>query len=375
MIGAITWYRCWVREAASSAPYDSWTGTDFFAVVDPQPIVPSAPSALSNLPARAGVPLTFVAPATGGIQPLEYQFWRFDSDVGWTKVQDYGPSSTYTWWTPGTRDVGSHALQAWVRSLGSAAAYEAWSGTGFFEVQCPVITLTGYDNAYLSDRPSYPSDQPPPSYCSSQDCPLSDVAFLGQPFTISANVCGGTGEPLEYQFRRVKIGVTDWEIVQDFGGPGTFTWTPSALPSDGAAGFYGIDVRTRRVGFGSITAYESRDTKTVSLTQPAPDLDVAITSPPITARAGKAAVFTYVITNVGPTTFSSSCSINYSVGGLVSGSRPVLTPVAPSASVAESVTLTLPSTPGAYYLTVEHSCSPDLNPNNNRRSIAVRILP
>lgn len=365
----------WVKSSFSSAPYDAWAGTGLFPVVEPQPIVPSAPSALSNLPARAGVPLTFVAPATGGIQPLEYQFWRFDSNVGWTKVQDYGPSSTYTWWTPGVRDVGSHALQAWVRSMGSTAPYEAWSGTGLFEVGCPAITLTAYDNAHLSDLLSYPSDQPPPSYCSSQDCPLGDVAFLGQPFTISASVCGGTGEPLEYQFRRVKIGVTDWEIVQDFGGPDTFTWTPSALPGDGAAGFYGLDVRTRRVGFGSITAYESRDTKTVSLRQPAADLDVSITSPPILARAGSTAILTYVITNIGPVSRNvSACNSTYSIDAVVVGSRPVPL-LAPGASTTESVTLTLPPTPGAYYLTVQHDCSPDLNYLNDRRSIAVRILP
>jgi len=66
-------------------------------------------------------------------------FWRFDSDKGWTRVQDYGPSSTYTWWTPGVTDVGQHALQVWVRSMGSTAAYEGWSGTGLFDVDCPTF--------------------------------------------------------------------------------------------------------------------------------------------------------------------------------------------------------------------------------------------
>jgi hypothetical protein len=352
----------WASESMSHERYDAWTGTALFSLVDPQPIVPSAPSSLSNLPAPAGLPLTFVAPAAGGIQPLEYQFWRFDSDIGWTKVQEYGSSSTYTWWTPGVRDVGSHALQVWVRSLGSTAPYEAWSGTGWFDIECPAFTLTANDNFYRSDRP-------PSLLCTPPSCALSGVALTGTPLTISADVCGGTGAPLEFQFWRTKVGVTDWEIVQDFGGPQTFDWVPSASE----AGVYIMQARARRVGFGFITAFEGIDTKQFSVSTPGADLVVSITSPPVAAHAGASVVVTDTVTNIGPAS-SASCTNRYILDNVLIGSR-VVPPLAPTATNAGATTLALPSRPGAFYLTVENNCSPDLNIFNNQRSIAVRILP
>ena len=100
-----------------------------------------------------GSPLTFVAPATGGVQPLEYQFWRFDTDTGWRKVQEYrsfihlhvvdtgctgrrdpdwgvvqdfgGPNTLD--WLPNGADAGLYIFQARARRVGYGAvtAFEA----------------------------------------------------------------------------------------------------------------------------------------------------------------------------------------------------------------------------------------------------------
>jgi hypothetical protein len=353
----------WVSESdLSPLHYDAWAGTEIFHAVDPQPIAVPAPTPLSALPAPAGVPLTFSAPATGGIAPLEYAFWRFDSDKGWTRVQDYGPSSTYTWWTPGVTDVGQHALQVWVRSMGSTAAYEGWSGTGLFDVDCPTLTLSADDNFYRSDRP-------PSIVCTPPSCALSGTALTGTLLTLKANTCGGTGAPLEFQFWRTKVGVTDWEVVQDFGGPDTFTW----LPDPSEAGLYIMQARARRVGFASVTAFEAIDSKEFSVRTPAADLEVAVTSPPGTVHAGTSLSVSEVVRNVGVAS-SSSCTLSYALDSVVIGSR-VVPALAPGTESAATVTLAVPARTGAFYLTLQHNCTSDLSVWNNLTSIAVRVIP
>jgi hypothetical protein len=82
-------------------------------------------------PARA---VTWTVAASGGSAgPLEYQFWRMSNGV-WILVQTYGPLNSYTW-TPTAADIGDHALQVWVRSAGSTAAYEAYRSTGTFSIR------------------------------------------------------------------------------------------------------------------------------------------------------------------------------------------------------------------------------------------------
>ena len=85
------------------------------------------------LPASAGTTITWTAGATGGTAPLEYQFWRQNSGT-WVMVRDYSPLNSYAWITTAV-DVGQHAIQARVRSIGSASAYESQLSTGVFNIQ------------------------------------------------------------------------------------------------------------------------------------------------------------------------------------------------------------------------------------------------
>jgi hypothetical protein len=85
------------------------------------------------LPAAAGTTITWTAGATGGTAPLEYQFWRQDGG-NWIMVQGYSSQNTYAWITT-AGDVGQHAIQARVRSIGSASAYESQLTTGVFSIQ------------------------------------------------------------------------------------------------------------------------------------------------------------------------------------------------------------------------------------------------
>jgi hypothetical protein len=85
------------------------------------------------LPAMAGTTITWTAGATGGTAPLEYQFWRLDSG-NWVMVQGYSAMNSYAWITTAS-DVGQHTIQARVRSIGSASAYESQMTTGVFNIQ------------------------------------------------------------------------------------------------------------------------------------------------------------------------------------------------------------------------------------------------
>ena len=84
------------------------------------------------LPVAAGTTVTWTAVAGGGGGPLEYQFWR-DDGSGWTLVQDYSPSNTYSWATT-TFDAGAHDLYVLVRGTGSPWAYESYMITGTFSI-------------------------------------------------------------------------------------------------------------------------------------------------------------------------------------------------------------------------------------------------
>ena len=109
---------------------------------------------------------------------------------------------------------------------------------------------------------------------------------------------------------------------------------------------------------------------------PAADLAVSISSPPITVTAGSTVSFDYVLTNAGLSSSSTTCSSRYNLGPVI-GSRPIPS-LAPSTSRTETVTLIAPATPGAYYFSVDITCSADhvdLDSFNNRAAVGVRIVP
>ena len=123
--------QAWARQAGSSAPYETWRGTGYLDVKQ-GPVRIKALSSNIEMSARAGTRVVWTAWAAGGSGPLEYQFWRW-SGSGWQIVRAYGPSSSFGW-TPSAADAGKHAIQVWVRTVGSSAQYEAYMGTAVFTV-------------------------------------------------------------------------------------------------------------------------------------------------------------------------------------------------------------------------------------------------
>jgi hypothetical protein len=214
----------WVRRVGSSAAYDDWRGSETFEVSAPQPAVVAALSPSLLLPVLVDTPITWTATATGGLPPLQYQFWRFREGAGWTMVRDYSTTNTFSW-TPGANDGGRYALQVWVRSAGSSAAYDAWAGTTYFNIISPSVVI----NSVTTDAGS--------------------PTVAGTPITWTATAGGGT-TPLQYQFWRYKQGA-GWALAQSYSSMNTLTWTPGAED----AGTYAIQVWVRQSA--SIAAYDA----------------------------------------------------------------------------------------------------------------------
>jgi hypothetical protein len=123
--------QAWERPSGSTAAFNSWRGSGYLEVGEGPARIRSLTSNI-EMSARAGTRVTWTAWASGGSGPLEYQFWRW-SGSGWQIVQAYGPSSTFGW-TPTSAEAGKHAIQVWVRSVGSSAQYEAYMGTAVFTI-------------------------------------------------------------------------------------------------------------------------------------------------------------------------------------------------------------------------------------------------
>ncbi len=189
----------WVRSAGATAQYEGWLGTDYFSVVV-DPLSSATLTADVVFPVPANTPIKWTATVSGGVAPLEYKFFVFQSGVGWAVARDFATSSTFSW-TPAS--AGTYTFQVWVRNAGSSASYDTWAGTAMFTV----------------------GSSGPASV-------VSLVANQGMPGASSmvwtAIGTGGTAGPLQYKFWRYNASTGLWTVVQDYSTANTFSWTPAA---------------------------------------------------------------------------------------------------------------------------------------------------
>lgn len=215
----------WARSADSTDAYETYYGTGYFTL--------SAPRALSvqatltpAAPVRAGTPLVYTAVTTGGSGPLQYLFLRYTEGIGWRTAQDWSTSEKLAW-TPTAADVGTHALQVWVRNAGSANLYDAYAGSGYFTVTPPsapqVVGVTS----------SLPLPAP-----------------AGSAITWRADA-RSTGGAVEYAYWLYRESTGTWTRVRDYSADGRFTLDTFA----GEAGTYAMQVWVRNVG--STAPYDS----------------------------------------------------------------------------------------------------------------------
>jgi hypothetical protein len=206
------------RIVGSHIPYHAASPAASFTITDAAAVKVTSVTSSLPFPQPAGTTITWTAAATGGVNPLQYQFWLLDPMLGWTMLQDYSPASSITW-TP--LRYGVYALQVWVRAAGSTSSYDAWSGSGYVTVTpapLRVVSLT-------TDK-------------------VLPVA-VNTPMTWTAATNGST--PLEYQFWRFET--TGWSMVQDFSPLASYTWAPAAVDR------FHLQVWVRRQG--STVEYEA----------------------------------------------------------------------------------------------------------------------
>ncbi len=209
----------WVRNAGSTANYDAWKGSGYFNIT-------GSTLSLSSLtpspapPQSVGTPITWTATASGGIAPLQYKFYLYNASTGWTIPQDYSTSKTWTWTST---QPGQYAVQVWVRNSGSTANYDAWKGSGYFNISGTSLSVTS-----LTPTPGLPQS-------------------VGTPITWTAIATNGIA-PLQYKFYLYST-TSGWVIAQDFSTSNTWIWTPSQ------AGQYAVQVWVRNAG--STANYDS----------------------------------------------------------------------------------------------------------------------
>ncbi len=215
----------WVRSNGSTASYDAWMGSGFFNITSAGglPTITSLTASLT-LPQQAGTPITWTATATGVTAPLQYQFLLYTgATANWSVSRAYSTSNTWSW-TPS--QAGQYAVQVWVRNNGSATAYDAWRGSGFFTIGtsggAPTITS-------LAAGPALPQ-------------------AAGTAITWTAMATGGTA-PLQYQFLLYSGASGTWSVARAYSTSNTWAWTPSQ------AGQYAVQTWVRNNG--SAASYDT----------------------------------------------------------------------------------------------------------------------
>jgi hypothetical protein len=223
----------WVRQQTSTAQRDALRAFGYFTLTSATSgssgVPPSGPltAAASGAPSPriAGTPLTWSINTSGGVAPVQIQFWAYSAVTGaWTVVQPYGSSATLTYTPPAP---GRYALQAWVRNAGSSANYTLAVASGFFDVS------PGSSGEVSSSATSGPA---PSAVLLTFDRPAPFVA--GPSVTLTATPIG-TSAPTEHKFWEYANGA--WRVLREYGTGTTFDWRPTA-------GTRALQVWTRRVG-------------------------------------------------------------------------------------------------------------------------------
>jgi hypothetical protein len=189
------------------------------AWIPPAPAKVTALTANTSYPLLSDRPVTWTTTATGG-SPIEYRFWLYRK-TGWTMVQDYSASNSFTW-TPSRNDIGTpYYIQAWARTVGAAVAYESWMGTPTFSVTAPPMEVWAD-----VDFPTPPGNQ----------------------VTWTARVDSPPATPLEYKFLVNTPSSGVWTVIRDYAQNNRAQWTPPDV------GTYAIQALARAVG--STAAYQ-----------------------------------------------------------------------------------------------------------------------
>jgi len=178
---------------------------------------------LSGTPASpqiAGTTITLTATSSRCVKP-QYQFWMANPGAGWSIVQPYSASPTFTWNTTGAAG-GTYALSVWVRDANSGGASSNGSGSWDTYASSQFVLDPGQcTGVTLSTSPASP-------------------ATAGTPVTLTGTATWCPYPNPLYQFWMAAPGAS-WQIVQAYSTSATFSWNTSKA----TAGMYAISVWLR----------------------------------------------------------------------------------------------------------------------------------
>lgn len=205
-------FQVWVRRQGSTANYETYAGAGP-VTVSRSPLKVTGLSADRSCPCATGEPITWTARTRGGSAgPIQYEFWLYTASSGWTNVQPYSSSKSFTF-NPTWGDEGRYSIQVWARSAGSTARYEDWKGASFDVTQAAL---------QLTTTTLFPV------------APGTNVRW-------TASVADDS-VAIEYSFWLYSQSTGTWSNVQPYSATATFDWTPAT------SGTYAVQVWARRQG-------------------------------------------------------------------------------------------------------------------------------
>jgi hypothetical protein len=178
------WYTITGAAAPASARVNSVTLAS--SVPSPQPV---------------GTTISWTAAASGGVAPLQYQWWVYDG-ASWSS-QPWSTANTFSW-RPAT-EGSSHRVAVWVRSAGSTggadASVESWFTITSATIPAPAARTTGVTLSANLRAPQRPN---------------TTVVWTATP--------RGGASPHQYQWW--VFDGNDW-TSQPWTTSNTFTWKPA----------------------------------------------------------------------------------------------------------------------------------------------------
>jgi hypothetical protein len=233
-------------------------------------------TALPSSPMAGGPTVTFTAAASGG-GVYEYQFMgSLVSAPTLVLARPYSTVPTWDWSTAGILG-GAYQIQVWVRTVGSAAPFEATQTLNF------VLTTPTATGVTLTPSPASPQ------------IPGTSVTFTA---------AAGGGGAYEYQFLGRTVGGT-YAVAQAYSNIATYTWnTTGVTPAT-----YEFMVLSRAAG--SSAAFDATGSILYGITSPT--LAVTLTPHPLSPQVAGATVIFDAVTSGG------SASYEYEFLGGVQG--------------------------------------------------------
>ena len=232
-------FSVWVRDASSGGAFGNgagrWdaynNGTTYTVTTCSTTLtVGTAPGS----PSGVGAPVLLTAQASGcpNPNPLYHFGIMAPGASGYTLLQDYSTSNTYSWSTTGLVP-GTYRFSVWVRDASSGGAYGNTAGRWDAYNNGTTFTLTTCSTALdVSVSPSSP-------------------AAHGTTVTLTARSAGCPNPNPLYHFAVMAPGASAYTVVQDYSTSNTYTWTTTNL----AAGSYRFSVWVRDASSGGAYGY------------------------------------------------------------------------------------------------------------------------